>query len=415
MHVEHLPEKRQNLSRFAFIFRLCCALLVAVLFFAVAKHSAGSVDCKNADFIAYWLAGKMIIAGENPYSPDQWLAAVKSIGSAWTLNSSFVYPLTTAMLFAPLGLLSPSEAYFLWILLTQSFLLASMALLIFPAGNVRYLCLLPSALAGLILFRPTLLILQNGQISGLLLLVICGVVYLWEKGRYRLGGVFLSLLTCKPNIGVPVIMILSLWLLCKRRQATVVACLSGVAGLTALAMLYNPYWLGEFIQSSRLLLSGFLKQTPTLPGYAAQLVGRGGIMPILLGWSAGTVIAAACGVFLRRRHCDIDSRSAINLAIVFTLLLTPYAWPYDQLLLIVPLVTVMLSMQRRGYSFLLYASLPLAVDLLAIILFALSGTIRTENYSVLLTLLLLSLLVWQVRQPGRDNLPILPSREGVPR
>jgi len=414
MHEEHLTEKKQNLSRFAFIFRLCCALLVAVLFFAVAKHSAGSVDCKNADFIAYWLAGKMIMAGENPYSPDQWLAAVKSIGSAWTPNSSFVYPLTTAMLFAPLGMLSPSDAYFLWILLTQCFLLASIALLFSPVGSASYLCLLPPAVAGLFLFRPTLLILQNGQISGLLLLVICGVVYLWEKGRYRLGGVLLSLLACKPNIGMPVIVILSLWLLSKGRQGAVVACLAGGSVLAAMAMLYNPYWPGEFIQSSSLLF-GFLKQTPTLPGVAAQLAGRGGIMPILLGWSAGAVIAATCWALLRHRRYDIDDRSAVSLAIVFTLLLTPYAWPYDQLLLIVPLVTVMLSMQRSGYPFLLCVSLPLAVDLLAIILFALSGTIRTENYSVLLTLLLLSLLVWQVRQPGRDNLPILPSREGVPR
>lgn len=391
-------ENMHCLPRITLTVLLCSVLLCIVFFFAVAVRSVNTVDFVNTDFVAYWFAGKMVTAGENPYNPDLWLLAHKAAGSVWMPDDRFVYPLPTALLFAPLGLLSLSVAYLTWIVLTQCCLAGSLALLLFTGRYPRYPQLLFPTAAGVMLFRPTLLVVQNGQMSGLLLLIICGVIHLWEKGKYRLGGVLLAVLICKPNIGLPVIVLLSAWLLYRRRRVAVASCIGACLALTAIAMVYDPYWVSEFVKAGSGRLAESALHTPTVWGAAEILTGYRGMAALTVGGAAGVAILMANWVFLRHQGRSIDDRTAVCLAIILTLLLTPYVWPYDQLLLIVPVMTVMISLLRGGYPFLLAASLFIAFDVVAFVLLAASTATQTENYNAALPAAAFCLLAWQVRR-----------------
>ncbi|GEM_PF-747952 len=403
MHDDRHLAKRHRQLRFKLIGLLSGTLLCAILFTAVANRSLSTVDYVNTDFVVFWHTGKILAAGDNPYDPFVWISSQQSVGSVLLPKTRFLYPLMTAFLFLPLGLLSLPTAYYFWIIMSQCLVAISLRLLLVTEKVTCYPHLILPILAGIMLFRPTLLIVQNGQMSGVLLLIICGVIYLWERGDYRMGGVILSLLIIKPNIGLPMIVILTVWLLFKRRKAALTACLSACFALIVLTMLYNPYWIGEFLQAGRSQMSEFLMQTPTIPGCAARLIRSSGMQALILGGAVGGVILMVSGAFLWRHRDSINDRMAICLAIIVTLMLTPYAWPYDQLLLIVPFVTVMTMMMHGGYPYLLFASLFIVVDAIAFVLLKISSAAQTENYSVILTLLALCLLVWQIRREFTDG------------
>jgi hypothetical protein len=81
-----------------------------------------------------------------------------------------------------------------------------------------------------------------------------------------------------------------------------------------------------------------------------------------------------------------------------TLLVTPYTWTYDQLLLILPLTTLCLSMDRMGAPFPLTAGLFLGIDVFVVILLFFNVMLQVEILNVLMPLLVFGLcLRWLVR------------------
>ena len=80
------------------------------------------------------------------------------------------------------------------------------------------------------------------------------------------------------------------------------------------------------------------------------------------------------------------------------MLLTPYTWPYDQLLLAVPIITVMMELARRGAPFLPTALIFLGFDIAALLLLGVTARIQSEIWNALIPLGVLSLLVWIIWQ-----------------
>ena len=90
--------------------------------------------------------------------------------------------------------------------------------------------------------------------------------------------------------------------------------------------------------------------------------------------------------------------SVLALAVCVTLLVTPYTWTYDQLLLILPLTTVILAMDRMGLRFPLTASLFLGMDVLVVILLFFDVMLQVEILNVLIPLVVFGLcLRWLPR------------------
>ncbi|MGA7607447.1 MAG: hypothetical protein WCA79_16135, partial [Anaerolineales bacterium] len=85
---------------------ILAVILLGVIFYLKAMQNYIHQDYTNANFFFFWLAGRMMWTGQNPYNATQWLAGHDAYGATWKPNQIFPYPLPLAFLMAPLGLIS---------------------------------------------------------------------------------------------------------------------------------------------------------------------------------------------------------------------------------------------------------------------------------------------------------------------
>jgi len=79
------------------------------------------------------------------------------------------------------------------------------------------------------------------------------------------------------------------------------------------------------------------------------------------------------------------------------LLITPYLWAYDQILLILPLAVVVMGMAESGIGYLRAALIPLGISVLALGLLFLAGSFGSDVWSAVVPLAILALVVWRIR------------------
>jgi hypothetical protein len=93
-----------------------------------------------------------------------------------------------------------------------------------------------------------------------------------------------------------------------------------------------------------------------------------------------------------------------SLSIVLALLITTHIWPYDQLLLALPVILMTLELAENGRLFLLNSSIILTLDLLAVVSFMINMQAENEIASTTLTVAVLGLVLWWIfSNPGRRN------------
>lgn len=107
------------------------------------------------------------------------------------------------------------------------------------------------------------------------------------------------------------------------------------------------------------------------------------------------VLLLGFGLFwMYRNRAWLSGALAAGLAICLTLLTTPYTWTYDQLLLSIPIVFLVLGLGERGAQFLPTALLFLLIDILAFALLALTAALQKEGWNALVAFSVLGLLLW---------------------
>ena len=163
---------------------LTLVLLFSGVFLFVAIEIVKEMGYLNNDFFTFWLAGHMLWTGQNPYIASDWISGHSQFGVTWVPNEKFVYPLPLALFYAPLGYLSLYDARVTWVFLSEVMITLSVfALISLQTNSTRKYYIIP-ILAGVVLFRPTYITLFFGQISGLVLFLLVGVVYLWEMKKW---------------------------------------------------------------------------------------------------------------------------------------------------------------------------------------------------------------------------------------
>ena len=85
----------------------------------------------------------------------------------------------------------------------------------------------------------------------------------------------------------------------------------------------------------------------------------------------------------------------LALAVCVTLLITPYTWTYDQLLLLLPVTVVILGMDRMGVRFPLTATFFLGLDLLIIILLIFNAALQVEILNVVVPAAVFGMCLWR--------------------
>jgi hypothetical protein len=370
--------------RLRYIFIIMLALIG--IFLITAVEIVNSVDYPNSDFFSFWLAGRMVLTGQDPYSINEWIGGHHQFGSTWISDSQFLYPLPLAIFLAPLGLFSLYHAYIIWVVFLQSMIVLSVLLLFSVRADLQYKHYILPILAGIVLFRPTIITMLNGQLSGLLLLVSAFVIYFWEKEKWWQGSVLLPLLALKPNIGIPIIALLSIWLLVRRQIRML-----GWIAISAFTLLFigfvrDPHWISEYLSIGDTKLSQTFGYSPTVWGFAAYISGFKLNPTLVIGSLAAIVFLVGCLFTLLRKREFLSPMMVYGIVIVTSLLITPYSWSYDQVLLIIPIIVIMIEMMSRQYPYLLTASVFLLFDILTIVLLLVSAKIQMEVLNAIIPL-----------------------------
>ena len=369
------------------------AVLLVAVCYVVAVRIVNAVDYQNqyTDFFPFWLTGNLVTRGQSPYDTLQWTMGYAQNNVGVMLDQSFLYPLPLSLFFTPFGILPLRTAQILWVTLTQIVIVWSLVVLLTVEGspNAKYL-FLPS-LVGIVFFRPAILTLSSGHISGLLLLFLTASLLLLERKKPFWGGFLLAFLALKPNIGGPLILLLSIWLFSRKQFTSLLGLLAGGVTLMAIGFVQDPHWILEYWQIGNTKLAETFGGSPTFWGLAA-LVCRNQMRCTLPIGGAATLLVLAGFVWLVFKARITRPLMAFAIVVTLTLLITPYTWTYDQLLLLIPITTITLAIGKSKRGFLPAAFLFLAIDSLTIILLIFDTILDVEILNALIPLLVLGLV-----------------------
>jgi hypothetical protein len=375
-------------------------LVVPVLMFLctlVSIRIVNSMDYhhNDNDFFTFWLAGHIVSQGSNPYDSATWIAGYHEFKIDVIANPTFLYPLPLALLLAPIGLLPFHTAYIAWVTMLQFVIIASFVLLLFIPGLPRTKFFFLPLLAGLVLFRPTILTLTQGQIIGFLLFVLVGIAALFKKGRWGWGGVLLGLLVLKPNLGLIIILLTGVWLAYHRHWKALIGATSSALVLLIIGLVYNPGWVGEYLQVGGSKLAQTFGASPTVWGLSALACRVDTTCTSYLG-GISSLLIFGFSMWLLYRSKNLTPLEVLGLVVTVTLLIAPYTWTYDQLLLLIPIVPITLALDGKRGRFLLAISFFLILDLFLVIILIFDSMLGVEILNVILPLIIFGILAWQV-------------------
>lgn len=321
--------------------------------FGVAIAVTRPGDFGVTDFVQYWTAVRLLLAGEAVYDP----AAVQAVQQALPIrhfpilmwNPPFILPLFMWCGFIPFQIaasvwMTLSVLFVVWalVLVCKTFYLER------PTRNLAvlsYVCTL----------YPIVLLLFYGQISSLLLLSFVGFLYLTREQEHVLdsypAGLILGLGLVKPHL---------LWLLYgflgvnsikKKLWKTLLGMATTLCVLSLVVFCFSPQTYWSYLNSWA--AAPIYWKTPTVGSWLQEFAGRQSpwirLAPTLvamLGFGLafwGTEIAA------NRKNCAY--------LVPFSLLLSPYGWVYDQLLLLPCYCIFVCGKKRFAVSLVLLANL----------------------------------------------------------
>jgi len=340
-------------------------------------------DGHKMDFGLYWQAGHMILNGQNVYDTTQWVDVRNQYESALHSEPTFQYPLPLAIFFTPLALFPLQSAYTAWIFLGQVAILTSIVILLqFYPERTGYFELL--TVAGIFFFRPLFSVFNSGQILPFLILLISLSVKLLYKGHWFAGGVCLSILSLKPSVGFPILVLVGLWLLVGKRWKAIAGMFAGGFGLLAIGMLVNHRWLFDYINIGGNSFTKYYGMHPTLWGAVGQIVGKNSLGLAITILSVVTVIAIQV-FFFSKHKTSTDPLSAFSSLLPAAILVAPYSWNYEQVLLLIPIVALSIHIAST-YGMGKAALFMLGVVSLPMLLLAVAYTVHHDVWSVLTTL-----------------------------
>lgn len=277
------------------------------------------------DFVVYWATGQQLVHHANPYDRE----AVGRIEYAAGLpiacppllmrNPPWGLPFTL-----PLALMDIRVAALLCTPILLACLLLSVRMLWQMHGCPKnYLHLLGVS------FAPGLTCIMAGQTSMFAFLGL--VLFLrWHRTRPFAAGASLWLCMLKPHLFLPFGLVLALWIVATGSYRVLAGATASIAASCAMAYCVDPIAWTQYAQMMR--VSGIEKEfIPCL-----SIVLRLWTSPRSM-WIQYVPSAAACvwavAYFWQRRHTWNWAHHG-SLLMLVSLLLAPYCWVFDQVLLI---------------------------------------------------------------------------------
>lgn len=335
-------------------------LLAAAVIWPVARPIEGVGDA-----FQFWFAGHQIATARSPYDQTAWAAAGSTYGppaanvalncvDAGAASCAWVYPPATGWLFAPFGALdvAPGVAgVTVFVVLTALAGIVASVLVFGPATAGARAVVLVTAVAS----HPFVYDVHAGHFLGLELLGLVGIT-LGLRGRavwpLILGTLALSL---KPHLFLVLVPVVLSALVARRRWRAIAFAGAGLLVLLIAGAILEP----EAYPAILGRVGGKGDLTWSTPWSLAQTVAPAAPL-VVLGGLIGLAGIAAVAVVRAAPQSDRDL-SLVAAASALSLVVTPYAQPYD-LLLLVPAIALAvraaMRASRRSRSMIL-AAVPL--------------------------------------------------------
>jgi hypothetical protein len=232
--------------------------------------------------------------------------------------------------------------------------------------------------------------------GGLWLLCLALAICLWEDERWIFGGLLIAILALKPTLGVPLLGMVGLWLIGRRKWRALLGIGLSVGLMGLVSFMLDPAWVGKFIGASQAKLAVTFGHAPSLWGMAGAVCQTDGNCTLWLGALLSGSLAVAVCVAILRAPGRYGAAEVICLSIPVTLLITPYVWAYDQVLLVLPIIWVTSRLMRSGAPYLLGALFFLAIDAGALLLLLLAVQTSADAWSGLVPVVVGAVVWWSI-------------------
>ncbi|MDE3106011.1 MAG: DUF2029 domain-containing protein [Acidobacteriota bacterium] len=246
-------------------------------------------------------------------------------------NPPWVLPLVW-----PLGLLSYPAASAWMLLLNLCLVLGCAVWLWLQFGGGDYL----EPLAAGMTFAPAVWLLRTGQLTALLLLGLALLLWGLRRQRDMAAGIGLALLSLKPHLVLPLLLVVALQAARQRRHALLVVPLGVVAVLSGVVFWANPGVGAQYVH---------LMTTLHQENYFYHSLGSWleletgsralGMVPTLVG-------LAVTGVWWRRRRA-LPLAALLPGLVLLSIASSYYVFDYDHVLLLVPVLAGLRSSRWR--------------------------------------------------------------------
>ena len=374
-------------------------VLVIIVLWIATSRAVLYKNMLNGDFFTFWLSGWMVWQGQQPYDQSQWLANNHFFGAEWIPNPTFVYPLPLAILFAPLGSLDLLQAAKIWVLLSSLMVLASAVLLLsLWTSPTKWSFLLPTVV-GFFTFRAVLIVLRTAQLGALWLLIISLVIWFWKRRCWWCGGLLLPFLMLKPSFGFLIFGLAAIWLLVDRRLGALFGMVISGLALLIIGWLIDPAWIQHYLSIGGEKLARDFGYFPTLWGFLYMFFQQNLMRTAQVGVAISILIVTMLLVIFLHWKNRLDPEKVMSLIILVSLLLTPYLWAYDHILLLLPIMISMGYLYIWRTPYLVVASFPICMSVLSLLLLFLAMKVGNDAMSVCLPLAISILMALMLSRP----------------
>lgn len=383
--------------------------LLALLFYLNAYVGFGKGQSEFNDYMLVHMAGKALQHGLDLYDPAEWSAVHRLFANGYTDNAIFIYPPPMALIYAPFSFLPVKAGEVAWLFLGQ-LLLAVSSYWLLRGVQFKQPRRFALVVACIVLFLPTINAWWSRQPSFLLLFFLAAAYMLLMRRKDWAAGAFLALAALRPSPVLFLAWAIMGWALAHRRWRVWISTAASAVALYFISELVRPGWLQVWLEhtvGASGKLPAFQAYVPTLWGLLAEFGAP--------AWSLfGGVLAFGLAIFSvwwMRRYKHTNLTSVMLLFVPLSLFLSPYAWNYDFVLLLIPLLLAIRhaehsapELRQRLWPWLLALMLALPYALRVIALLR-----ERDTFSALLPLAIWALGLWVVSTPyARDPRGTLP-------
>jgi len=298
-----------------------------------------STNIGTGDFRPYWSASYLLAHGQDFSNPGL-MDNIERTLTGWNK------PFTMMAWFAPTGMviLLPStflpfeKAAFFW-LLTNILVLSSTAFLLW--SDVKRKIWIP--LLAVFAFPMTLLSLYVGQINTLVLFGLAVFISLKKPEHQYFRGIGLALTTIKPHLVILTLPLIILDSIYNKQWKILIGFFGSLLVCLVILFALYPSWPIGFWN---LVSSGMstIRETPTISGLIAYTTGQ--------SWGKWLWIPSLLSsiVIWWTRKDSLDHDKMIHVSIILGLLISPIGWSYDQIMLLIPFLYLLKTINQKELS-----------------------------------------------------------------